>query len=80
MCHSVHGQGLHPGEGGSAWGGVCIQRVGQTPPPPPDTTGYGQRADGTHPIGMHSCSNVKSEKNYLYIRPQKDFNLRMAFN
>ena len=28
-----------------------------TPPPPPqpDTTGYGQQADGTHPTGMHSC-------------------------
>ena len=35
---------LHPG--GSAWGGVCIQG---------DTTGYGQRAGGTHPTGMHSC-------------------------
>ena len=21
----------------------------------PDTTGYGQQADGTHPIGMLSC-------------------------
>ena len=30
----------------------------QTPPPiygTWDTTGYGQRAGGTHPTGMHSC-------------------------
>ena len=24
-------------------------------PPPPSTTGYGQQAGGTHPIGLHSC-------------------------
>ena len=32
----------------------------QTPPPytdipPPDTTGYGQQAGGTHPTGVHTC-------------------------
>ena len=42
VSHSVHrGRGgLHPG--------------GQTPSPS-DTTGYGQRAGGRHPTGMHSC-------------------------
>ena len=46
--------GLHP------WG-VCIQRglhpggFGLTPPPQSDTTGYGQRAGGTHPTVMYSC-------------------------
>ena len=39
--------GLHPVGGGCAWG------LGR--PPQSDTTGYGQRAGGTHPTGMHSC-------------------------
>ena len=29
-----------------------------TPPPPEQTTAYGQRAAGTHPTGMHSCSLI----------------------
>ena len=37
---STSGGGLHPGVGLAD---------------PPDTTGYGQRAGGTHPTGMHSC-------------------------
>ena len=37
----MEGGGLHPG--------------GLGRPPPSDTTRYGQRADGTHPTGMHSC-------------------------
>ena len=45
----IQGEGdLHPR------GGVCIQG-GWADPPPLDTTGYGQRAGGTHPTGMHSC-------------------------
>ena len=47
--------------------GVCVQGEGVRfqgrelgrPPWPPDTwdtTGYGQRAGGTHPTGMHSCA------------------------
>ena len=40
--------------------GVCIQEGGDLHPgglgrPPSDTTGYGQRAGGTHPTGMHFC-------------------------
>ena len=31
-----------------------------TPPPPTDTTGYGQQAGGTHPTGMHSCFQKNS--------------------
>ena len=34
-------------------GGVCIQ--GGLDRPPSDTTGYGRRAGGTHPTGMHYC-------------------------
>ena len=30
------------------------------PPPPSDTTGYGQRGAGTHPTGMHSCCSIKT--------------------
>ena len=66
------GQGsLHPG-GRSAsrrgrlhtGGRVCIQGegVGQTPL---DTTGYGQRAGGTHPTGMHSCLNFYFTEFYI---------------
>ena len=70
MCHSVHRGGdlhlgvggLHPGGGGSASGwGVSASRRGQhpgrdqIPSLPLDTTGYGQRASGMHPTGMHSC-------------------------
>ena len=28
------------------------------PPVPPDTTGYGPKAGGNHPTGMHSCFNM----------------------
>ena len=60
VCHSVGG-GLHPGV--SASRGVCIrgfyiQRGLDRPPTPADTTGYGQRAGGTHPIGMHSSFSL----------------------
>ena len=55
---------LHPGGGESASKGV-----GQTPPPS-DTTGYGQRAGGTHPTGMHSCFGHKLTKFQLF-HPKK---------
>ena len=53
---SVNGGGgcLHPGE-------VCIEKGGlhrgggMGRPPTLHTMGYGQRAGGTHPTGMHSC-------------------------
>ena len=57
--------GLHPGGlhlGGQDPGDlllrvVCVGGVvGQTPPPPSATTGYGQRPGDTHPTGMHTCS------------------------
>ena len=56
-------RGLHSGGGWSASrgrvlhpGGVCIQGVWADPPQDTwDTTGYGQRAGGIHPTGMHSC-------------------------
>ena len=55
---SVQGGGiLHPG------GGVCIQGAGQTPPS--DTTGYGHRAGGVHPIGMHFVLNIFFGKDKL---------------
>ena len=49
VCHSVHGgrAGLHPGGRVSAFWGVGVG-VGHTP-----LMGYGQRAGGTHPTGMH---------------------------
>ena len=44
---------LHLGGGSTSGGGG---EVGHTPPS--DTTGYGQRAGGTHPTGMHSCLKI----------------------
>ena len=50
VCHSTGG-------GGSASGGMGLGRP--PPPSPSDNTGYGQRAGGTHPTGMHSCVHMK---------------------
>ena len=65
VCHSVHRQG-------SASRGVCIQGGGGSLHAgrvyiQSDTTGYTQRADGTHPSGMHSC--------FLWIYMPLDLNL-----
>ena len=48
------GRGLHPGKGLHPGRGLD---PGWAEPPPSqsDTMGYGQRAGGTHPTGMHSC-------------------------
>ena len=43
------------------WGGG----VGQTPLPPSDTTGYSQRAGGTHPTGMHSRYQILLPKAFI---------------
>ena len=43
-------------EKGSTSRGVCIQ--GGWADHPRDTIGYGQRAGGPHPTGMHSCHEV----------------------
>ena len=50
--------------------GVCLQeglhsggQIDRQTPPRPSTTGYGQQAGGTHPMGMHSC----------YYRPQRSW-------
>ena len=42
VSHSIHSGGLHP----------------RADLPPWDTMGYSQRAGGTHPSGMHSCSSM----------------------
>ena len=63
MCNSVH-RGSAGGGGGSASRGDLHQEGGLPPggvchhadPHPSDTMGYGQRAGGMHPTGMHSCS------------------------
>ena len=64
VSHSVHRGALHRGglhPRSLLPGFVCIQEglhpggFGQTPLPLSDTTGYGQRAGGTHHTGMHSC-------------------------
>ena len=36
-------------------GSASGERAWADPPPPSDTMGYGQRAGGSHPNGMHSC-------------------------
>ena len=64
VSHSVHWGGGVPHPGESASGGSASMGEGGLHPageggwadiPPPDTTGYGQRAGGTHLTGMHSC-------------------------
>ena len=49
-CSGVYiwGGGLHPGRGSASTGGWADR-------PQSDTMGYGQRAGGTHPTGMHPC-------------------------
>ena len=45
----------------------------RTPPPPPpavkQTPAYGQRAVGTHPTGMHSCTikNYRNKISYCHL-------------
>ena len=50
----MHPEGVYLGWGEFTSKGVCIQ----ADPPPSDTKGYGQRAEGAHPTGMHSCSRL----------------------
>ena len=59
---SASGGGVHPG--GICIGGSSASKAGSVSrrhpgefsrPSPSNTTGYSQRADGTHPSGMHSC-------------------------
>ena len=65
MC--AGGGGLHPGgsaSGGSVSGegvcprGACFHGGWADPSTQSDTMGYGQRAGGTHPNGMHSCYSI----------------------
>ena len=48
MQRGLHRGGLHPGRGSASTGGWADR-------PQSDTMGYGQRAGGTHPTGMHPC-------------------------
>ena len=52
---------LHPG-------GVRIWEGGWSDTPQSDTTGYGQRADGTHPTRMHSCFSYFFPLTWLFGR------------
>ena len=59
---------IPPGQTPSLW--ADNPPLGRQPPPPwqtsphpPNTTGYGQQAGGTHPTGMHSCIKIKNNKN-----------------
>ena len=51
VCHSVHRKGSASREGSLHPGGWA-----NPPLHPSDTMGYGQRAGGTHPTGMHFCN------------------------
>ena len=53
-CLPIHGC-LHPGGGGSTYRGSASRGLVRRHPPPPDTTGCGQQAGGTHSTGMISC-------------------------
>ena len=64
VCHSVHegsASGGSASEGGLPPGGLHLRGrgvyiQGGWADPSSHTMGYGQRAGGTHPTGMHSCS------------------------
>ena len=45
-----------------------------TPLPPKHTAAYAQRAAGTHPTGMHSCSNLRTLENLMFqiLRPDQN--------
>ena len=47
-----------PGWGGCPGPGGCIPRCTEADTPPPQQTATA--ADGTHPTGMHSCSNINT--------------------
>ena len=53
---SAFRRGLHPG--GMHPGGVCMGGGLGRPSTQSDTMGYGQRAGGMHPTGMHSCYDL----------------------
>ena len=57
VSHSVHRGGVCLGGRGVCLQGESASRGGvlTDTDSPRDTTGYGQRACGTHPTGMHSC-------------------------
>ena len=55
VSHSVPGGGGLSG-GSASKEGSAFRAAGQDPPS--DTMGYGQRAGGTYPTGMYSCSSM----------------------
>ena len=76
-CLSVHGGG------GGAWSrgeGVCVVLGGGIPacteadPPPPGETATAP--DGTHPTGMHSCSEYVFGMNEELLLILANFRLR----
>ena len=81
VCHSVH-RGGSAFKGGLHWGGwadptglptggSASRGVNQTPTRDTwDTMGYGQQAGGTHPTGMHSCSECDCIFKSNYWRSQ----------
>ena len=97
MAGGMHGGGMH-GRGGGACvcsGGMHGRSNGHCSgqyasywnafllfPPPPDTTGYGLQAGGTHPTGMHTYRQffimlhtellkVKIAQGYIKVKLQK---------
>ena len=55
--------------GGHAWQGAYV--AGRGMHATADTTGYGQRAGGTHPTGMHSCYSRR--RYYVHIAISANF-------
>ena len=68
--------------GSGVWGCVWQGHAWQGGMPPADTMRYGQRAGGTHPTGMHSCSVCSSRLNmcnlYLLVHSQSDGDHRLG--
>ena len=56
-CWDIHPLGRHPPGQTPPWADTPFPRA--DPPPAQCILGYGQQAGGTHPTGMHSCSESK---------------------
>ena len=52
--------------------GVRVGGVGQNPQDTWDTTGYGQRAGGTHPTGILSCLIISSKQLFCCLFSGRD--------
>ena len=63
-------RGRHP-LADTRWADTPLGRHLQVDPPAQSTPVYGQKAGGTHPIGMHSCINEDNAQNSFFLLERK---------